>query len=177
MFSENKIYQYQLKLELIRILEILYEDFLSGEIQDFVDESITNSLFYSDIEEIILQHIDNYSRNYYSDASKDMAVLIREYINEHYDTQLTLKEVATHFHISPSYLSNLFRKAFNESPNEYMLNKRVSRSKELLSVFPPISIKEIAVMTGYTDPFYFSRIFKLSTGMTPSEYRESVSKQ
>ncbi len=174
--SKERIYQYQLRLELLRILEILHDDYLSSELTDFVNDSITNSLSYDDIEEIMLQYIDDYSRNYYSEESQGLADMIKEYINEHYESQLTLKEIAADFHISPSHLSNIFKKAFNESPNEYIMSKRIEKSKELLSVFPPISIKEIAILAGYTDPFYFSRIFKISTGMTPTEFRLNAGK-
>lgn len=73
---------------------------------------------------------------------------------------------------SPHTLSTIFKKAYSVSPNEYIMNKRITKAKDLLSVFPPISIKQIAVMIGYTDPFYFSRIFKMTTGQTPTDYRE-----
>ncbi len=100
--------------------------------------------------------------------------MIKDYINQNYSSQLTLKEIANNFHISPSYLSNIFKKAFNETPNEYIMKKRIQKSKELLAVYPPMSIKQIAIITGYTDPFYFSRIFKIESGMTPTEYRDSL---
>lgn len=172
-FNKKKLYQHQLKIELIRILEILHGNYLSLEIQDFVDESISNTHSYEDITEVLMQYIDDYSKDYYSTLSlEEPAELIRSYIDEHYASQLTLKEITTHFHISPSYLSTIFKKAYAVSPNEYIMNKRITKAKDLLSVFPPISIKQIAIMIGYTDPFYFSRIFKMTTGQTPTDYRE-----
>lgn len=173
-FNRKKLYQYQLKIELTRILEILHDDYLSLEIQDFVDESISNTHSYNELTETLIQYINDYSQNYYRTLStEEPAELIRSYIDENFESQLTLKEIATYFHISPSYLSTIFKKSYSISPNEYIMQKRIAKAKDLLSVFPPLSIKQIAFMVGYIDPFYFSRIFKMSTGQTPTDYRDT----
>lgn len=147
------------------ILKPIHMDQLEELLNDITDRLNTNpnrekkvNLNYAPINEI----------------ANDIADMIKDYINQNYSSQLTLKEIANNFHISPSYLSNIFKKAFNETPNEYIMKKRIQKSKELLAVYPPMSIKQIAIITGYTDPFYFSRIFKIESGMTPTEYRDSL---
>ena len=50
---------------------------------------------------------------------------------------------------------------------------RIAHAKELLRD-PALSIKEICILSGYSDPNYFSRIFKKQEGVTPSEYRDSM---
>jgi len=65
----------------------------------------------------------------------------------------------------------MFKRTFTVSPNEYLMNKRISKAKDLLMAFPPIPVKQIALSVGYTDSYYFSRIFKMETGQTPSEFR------
>ena len=54
---------------------------------------------------------------------------------------------------------------------EYLTNLRMSRAKELLKD-ERCSMKEICLEVGYSDPNYFSRIFKKNFGVTPTEYRE-----
>lgn len=170
-FQEQRLTQYQLKTELIRLLEIFHNNYFSRDVQDFIDESITNTYLYEDLIEILLQYVDDCSQKYYQDLSQTMSDQIRDYIDEHYCSQLTLKDIAGQFHISASYLSTLFKKAYQISPNEYIMNKRIDKARDLLTAFPPVSIKQISSMIGYTDPFYFSRIFKSVTGQTPTDYR------
>lgn len=171
LFSKNQVSQQQLQVELIRILEMLRGQYLTAEIQEFVDESISNSLNYEKLTEVLLDYIDDYTKSYYKELSQDLADLIRDYIDLHFAESLTLSEIADYFHISPSYLSTVFKKSYAVSPNEYLMNKRISKATDLLAAFPPIPVKQIAEMTGYSDPFYFSRIFKMTTGKTPTEYR------
>ena len=103
--------QYELRISLIRILEILQDNFLSDEIQNYVEELITNTYSYTDIWEILMQYIDDYSKDYYHTISANLIDDIKDYIDEHYTEQLALKYIASHFHISPSYLSTLFKKS------------------------------------------------------------------
>ncbi|MEG0381419.1 MAG: helix-turn-helix transcriptional regulator, partial [Kurthia sp.] len=57
------------------------------------------------------------------------------------------------------------------SPNTYITEYRVSKSKSLLER-AELSIAEIAETVGYEDCFYYSRVFKKQTGMSPSAYRK-----
>lgn len=56
-----------------------------------------------------------------------------------------------------------------------MTKVRIEKAKEFLAQ-PDISIKEAGIRSGYTDPNYFSRIFKKQTDMTPSEYKTRYGK-
>lgn len=56
-----------------------------------------------------------------------------------------------------------------------MTNLRVTKAKELLED-ETVSIKEVCYKVGYSDPNYFSKIFKKATGMTPTEYRSAIYK-
>ena len=58
---------------------------------------------------------------------------------------------------------------------EYVTKVRIEKAKEFLAQ-PDISIKEAGIRSGYTDPNYFSRIFKKQTDMTPSEYKTRYGK-
>lgn len=74
--------------------------------------------------------------------------------------------------LSDFYLKRLFKKETGVSPIEYLTQKRIAYSKQLLEGRSErtLTIKEIAGMVGYSDPYYFSRVFKKVTGKSPSEY-------
>ncbi|KRE35255.1 response regulator transcription factor [Paenibacillus sp. Soil522] len=96
---------------------------------------------------------------------------VKHYIHEQYhDPKLTLDVLAEHFKISVSHLSQLFSKKENVSVYEYMIKKRIEKSKELLT-FSHIKISDIATMMGYDNPRYFSQVFRKRTGLTPGQYR------
>lgn len=94
-----------------------------------------------------------------------------DYIDAYYSKDISLDEISQELNISSYYFSKLFKEEKGEGFIEYLTRKRVDEAKELLKD-PDKSIKEIGVACGYSDPNYFSRIFKKSTGMTPTEYKE-----
>ena len=56
---------------------------------------------------------------------------------------------------------------------EYLTSLRINKAKQLISG-TDMSMKEICTEVGYSDPNYFSRIFKKNVGVTPTEYKENV---
>ena len=92
------------------------------------------------------------------------------YIKEHFSEEITLDDVARQVDISPYYFSKLFKQEVGENFIEYLTQTRIAKAKEYL-VNPKYSIKEICGLCGYSDPNYFSRIFRKYEGVSPSEYR------
>lgn len=93
------------------------------------------------------------------------------YIASHFSSDLSLETVAQQVNISPYYLSKLFKEAEGVNYIEYVTKLRIEYAKNELG-YSQKSIKEICHESGYSDPNYFSRIFKKWTGLTPTEYRE-----
>lgn len=96
-----------------------------------------------------------------------------EYIENNVGKDISLNEISEKLNISSYYFSKLFKEETNEGFVEYLTKRRVEKAKDMLKD-PSKSIKEIGSECGYSDPNYFSRIFKKSTGMTPTEYKERV---
>ncbi len=97
----------------------------------------------------------------------------QNYIQENYSHDISLDDVSRAVNISPYYFSRVFKDESGENFIEYLTRVRVEKAKELLAD-PSLSVKLISSMCGYSDPNYFSRLFKKQTDMTPREYRMSV---
>ncbi|PHV72254.1 hypothetical protein CS063_01905 [Sporanaerobium hydrogeniformans] len=142
--------------------------------EERVDELITNTYCYEDFKSHFGELILELSASPLQENLIDTIADIKTYIDNHFTEQLSLDSISKKFHVSSSYFSVLFKKNYAISPNEYIINKRIEKAKNLLLIFPPLSIKNISNMVGYTDPYYFSRLFKMTSGMTPSNYRAQI---
>nr|WP_281378784.1 helix-turn-helix domain-containing protein [Paenibacillus phyllosphaerae] len=95
------------------------------------------------------------------------------YIQEHYAEPLNLTEVAHHFHFNPSYLSNYFATHNKEGFSEYLNRVRIDKACELLKN-SDMSISEVSGQVGYSDPSYFTKVFRKLKNISPSQYRKYV---
>ena len=93
------------------------------------------------------------------------------YIEEHYNDVITLEEVAKDVDISKSYLSMLFKQETGINFVAYLNQYRLEKAKELL-VTTNMKIYEIASTVGFDSPYYFSKLFKETTGLQCKEYRD-----
>ncbi len=96
-----------------------------------------------------------------------------DYLDEHYaDSDLTLKWIAENYlFMNVNYVSRCFQKEAGEKFSSYLVNLRIQKAKKILLANDAEKIKNIAELVGCgNNPYYFSKIFKKSTGMTPSAY-------
>lgn len=96
---------------------------------------------------------------------------VQKYIGEHIEEKLTLNDIASVFHISPNYLSLLFKKYNDAGFSEYISQMKIARAKELMAE-GNLKIYEIADRLGFESAFYFSKVFKKITGYTPRDYQQ-----
>ncbi len=103
---------------------------------------------------------------------------VLEDINDNFlDSSYNLSEAVSNTGYSPSHFRKLFRSEVNLSPLEFLNNRRLDHAKKLMRQNPRLSIKDIALQSGYNDAYYFSRIFKKIEGKTPGEYIKSIHPQ
>lgn len=93
------------------------------------------------------------------------------YILANCDRELSISDVATHIHISPNYLSNVFRKETGTSMNEAIRYEQMKAAARLLRT-TDMYLYEIAEQLGYKDVKYFSVLFKEYYDITPKAYRQ-----
>ncbi|WEK54710.1 MAG: response regulator [Candidatus Cohnella colombiensis] len=97
---------------------------------------------------------------------------IVHYIKNHYaDADLTTKTIADNTFLSQNYMCALFKKETSKTINEYITEVRLEKAKQLLKN-RQLKLYEIAHAIGFTDPNYFSSMFKKAVGLTPSQYRD-----
>ena len=92
------------------------------------------------------------------------------YMSEHYHENVNLEECAAMVNLSVGRFAHLFTKQIGLSPYKFILSLRIDEAKDLLAN-SSMSINDVARQTGFSDPCYFSRIFRKYTGSTPREYR------
>lgn len=118
----------------------------------------TPFVFYRDIVE----------QNRISEKGK-LISQVQDYINQHLTERLSLNAVADLFYLSPGYLSTTFKKHCGMSFTEYINCQKISLAKDLL-LKQEMKIYEIAAFLGFENTYYFSKVFKKISGMSPSEF-------
>lgn len=94
------------------------------------------------------------------------------YMHQKIHQNLSLQEMADHAGLSVSHFSYLFKQQTGYSPMDYFIHLKMQHACTLLSLSVK-AVHEIALEVGYSDPYYFSRIFKKVMGMSPRQYRQS----
>ena len=107
-------------------------------------------------------------KQYLNGLSKRQLNLIIEYIQNHLDRDLGLKELAFLLHMSPHYFCHLFKQSMRMTPHQYVIQTRVNRAKELL-LTGKYSIAQVALMVGFANQSHLNRHFKKLLGVTPGK--------
>ncbi len=97
---------------------------------------------------------------------------VKSMIQEFYQRGITLEEIAVKLNITPEYLGTQFHREMGMTFSTYMKNFRISKAKELLCG-THLKLYEIAAKVGYSDPKYFSKVFRETTGQLPADYRKT----
>ena len=137
--------------------------------------SISDAIFWQDIEEAFLTFFENLSlKNIGEDGVSLLVQKAIQHIQEYYNQGITLEEVAAKLHVSEEYLSTQFKKQTGRTFTETIRKYRIENVKELL-LKSTLKLNQIADMVGYSDPKYMSKVFKDEVGMLPAEYRKKNS--
>lgn len=103
----------------------------------------------------------------------DMVTEAIRFLKANIHKMMTVEEMAGHFHYSASHFSALFRNKTGHSPLEYFIQLKIHYACQLLDQ-STLRIKEIATKVGYSDPYYFSRLFYKVMGIAPNKYRQKT---
>lgn len=130
--------------------------------------------WYQQLLVLILEAQDEFlsAVNYKAQMAGDMLSLVNKYVSNNLDKKIYTKELADLVGLSHSHFRYLFSLIFRTNPSDYLLRKRVEKSKELLKTTK--SITEISYELAFSSSQYFSNSFKKISGMRPKEYRKAI---
>lgn len=103
--------------------------------------------------------------------NEDFIQNIVDYLDKHFTEPLSLQDLGNKFHISPSYLSHIFKAEIGLPLMKYLMYRRIGEAQSLL-MNTSLPINAIGEQLGFHDTAHFSRMFKKYIGTTCSEYRE-----
>ena len=92
------------------------------------------------------------------------------YIEQNFQNNITIEDIAAVCGINRSYFGKIFRNSIGRSPQEFLMNYRMVKATELLKL-TSLSIAEIGSAVGYENQLHFSRAFKTIYGVSPREWR------
>ncbi|MFA6292248.1 MAG: AraC family transcriptional regulator [Victivallales bacterium] len=98
-----------------------------------------------------------------------------KHIEENISKEIKISELARTVNLQENYFTNLFTKYFKTSPVRYVNLQKIKHAQKLM-YNSSLSLKEIAQQTGFSNEFYFSRVFRKTAGMPPGEFRRRSSK-
>ncbi len=99
-----------------------------------------------------------------------------EYVRNNYFNVVRVGDIAKYVCVDRTYLYELFRRYLNVSPQEYLMNYRMTRAAELLTN-TELTLEEIALSCGYQSAYSFGKVFKAKRGITPAKYRAKNRKE
>ncbi|MDO5400249.1 MAG: AraC family transcriptional regulator [Eubacteriales bacterium] len=103
-------------------------------------------------------------------VSKESAI-VRRYIERHFKENISLDILAEAAHINKFHLAHLYSKDYGVSPISHLLSLRIQESRYLLQS-TDLPLAQIARITGFSSPSYFSQSFRRAEGISPTEYRQ-----
>lgn len=144
-----------------------------------INESVSNSYSFDELfdnlwhifENLLKKNVKNTDEK--DDMKKSLMQKIDDFIKLNLTEPINNQILSDKFGLVPSYLSKLFKDYKGLTPSEYLTALRIEKAKDLINNRSDILLKDIASTVGYTNQFYFSRVFKKETGLWPSEYKNT----
>lgn len=120
--------------------------------------------------ELIGEAMSNIKVSEKTTAANPQKDIIQKYINANYKKDISAGDVAGILGYSDVYFSKLFKQLFSDNFINYLTKIRIENAKVLLKDVS-FNIREVGESVGYSDSNYFTKVFKRSEGISPSEYR------
>ncbi|MDY5941079.1 MAG: AraC family transcriptional regulator [Eubacteriales bacterium] len=123
---------------------------------------------------IMYQIQQNQISKYVSTSQKEKLSAAIQYIDCHYlDRGIRVSELVGLCGISEKHFTTLFERTYKTSAKQYIIDKRLDDAKILLET-TEITVTDISDSCGFSSVYYFSRLFKNRTGLTPTAYRQTI---
>jgi two-component system response regulator YesN len=157
----------------IQVPFIRHETVVTGE---HPYDRIRGALFLESLEENVkdlLKHVFDFYHDKNPQVNENLVEKAKKIIEGNFAGDISLEQVARQVHLSPAYLSELFKRETGMSFIDYKTVVRIEQAKKLL-MLPSANISDVSCKVGYSDPKYFSKLFKKITGKTILQYRKEL---
>ncbi len=153
-----------------------YDDFsycreaLRLQITDYILKPVNYEEFGTCIDNLKISMFHRKNEQKAEPQEERTIVSVTRYMQEHLAEEISLSVLAEEFHLSPQYISQLFKSEIGVGFLSYLTSIRMEKAKKLL-LSTALSIAEVSEQSGYGDYRVFTKTFKKSEGVTPSQYR------
>lgn len=155
-----------------------YDDFsycreaLRLQITDYILKPVNYDEFGSCIDDLKISLFEKrVSAAEKTEKQEERTIIgITQYLQEHLAEDMSLSLLSDVFHLNPQYISQLFKNVIGVNFLAYLTSIRIEKAKKLL-LSTSLSVAEVAEQSGYGDYRVFTKVFKKSEGVTPSQYR------
>lgn len=159
-----------------------YDDFsycreaLRLQITDYILKLVNYEEFGSCIDRLKISLYNNEVKEKPVVKKERVITGITKYMQEHLSEDVSLHILSEEFHLNSQYISQLFKNEIGVNFLTYLTNIRMEHAKKLL-LSSSLSIAEVSEQSGYGDYRVFTKVFKKSEGITPSQYRRDFLSQ
>jgi transcriptional regulator GlxA family with amidase domain len=143
---------------------------------DAIGSSLLHGMSANERPEFRFELTDEEKRKALNNLAPQRILRSVEYIKQRIDHNLLVAEIAAQSDYSPSHFFKLFREETGCTPIGYLTRLRMNCACQLLDT-TELSVKQVAAKLGFSDPGYFSRVFKLTIGQAPRIYRASKNRR
>lgn len=147
--------------EIFHILQVLYSLFYQG-----ASKSVCNALFDA-LMHIVKPQLEE------TVTDKYVQMLRRAIVDSFTDPEFSLEKTCSQIPQNIDYLRRNFKRIVGVTPHQYLTRLRMDNAKHILTESPEMKvyIRDVALRCGFSDPLYFSRLFKKETGVNPSQWQ------
>jgi len=125
---------------------------------------------------LTLANLHRYSNNAQSRTVEHQVQKTIQFMKENLSGRHSLQELAQLAHMSPNHYGKVFKARYGLSPIEYFTRLKIQKACELLTG-TDLQVQQLAHNFGFDDPYYFSRLFRRTIGVSPAKYRKSLAKR
>jgi two-component system response regulator YesN len=138
-----------------------------------VTSNLNNCFSCITVKNKVLDVLNVLCEKYMPYMNESLSRTVENYIKNNYKSQITIEDISDLMHLSTSYIGRIFKKETGRNVLQYLNEYRVERAKILLKE-GEFQINEITFMVGYSNPAYFSNVFRRISGVSPKKYMQKL---